>query len=131
MTSFLIISGVIGFGIIFILCVSVNSVHPLPRVTKLIVFAAFTDPEIVTKVSVDKDALPTSYQLGIVGEIVEPEAVIVNPGSRSRISRRVAPPPNLKVIGSIASPAQTSCEEDPISCLKVGWGKTSIVATLV
>ena len=108
MTSIRITSGVIGLGIIFIRWVSVNSVQPLPLVTKLIVFAALTDPEIVMIVSVVNEALPTSYQLGTVGVIVDPEAVIVSPGFKSRISRVVAPPPNLKVIGSIISPIQTS-----------------------
>ena len=71
------------------------------------VFAAVTDPVMVITVSVERDALVTLYQLGIVDEIVEPDAVIVNPGSKSRISRLVAPPPNLNVIGVIDSPIHT------------------------
>ena len=96
-----------GLGMILILWVSVNSVQPLPLVTKLIVFAALTEPEMVIIVSDDNDALPTSYQLGTVGVIVEPDAVMVKPRSKSLISRLVAPPPNLNVIGVIDSPIQT------------------------
>ena len=65
-----------------------------------------TSPDIV-KVVVP----PTSYQLfkPAKGLVTTPaSASIVSPGSRSRTSTVVAPPPKVKVIVSIELPIQTT-----------------------